>query len=374
MLSLRSVILGCSLILQTVCSQSSSAGWGFPAYGAWAYGSGCGSYSFHSSYWGGYPRWSGASFYRTHYRGVGYSTWGHSLSRIRSCYPRSTWYSTTFSYPFVRTSFYYPSPYVASINCAPVTWAPSFYYFQPTYYQPIDDCLPSYTWPNCSVLPDHSVNYINPLGFYQSQPVVGSPVSLPTHSTFNAAGQPMAVDSSLSTQPMTGTIPPQLLAAADAILQAGGYRQAATAYAQLNVRYGSSNEIFTRRFVAQVASGDHNQAAVILASAQAAGFQLQASDLPNGQLAALLPGKSEEVTQLTEKLASEALSTSQPLESMQLMGAWLTLSGDDSRAALFLAMADRLSSEGQSVPVGDLQLVAEELPKPRSKSAYISLE
>lgn len=225
------------------------------------------------------------------------------------------------------------------------------------------------------VQPDYSVNYINPLGSYRSQTIVGSPINLPAHPTFNpTAGQPIVVDSSLSIPPVASAIPPQLLAAADAIMQAGGYRQAATAYAQLNVRYGSNNEIFSRRFVAQVASGDFSQAVVILASAQAAGFQLQASDLPNGQLAALLAGRSEEVTQLTERLASEALSTSNSLESMQLMGAWLTMSGDDSRAALFLAMADRLSSEGHPVPVGDLQLVAEELPKPRSKSAYISLE
>lgn len=99
---------------------------------------------------------------------------------------------------------------------------------------------------------------------------------------------------------MVSEIPHELLAAADALLQAGGYREAATAYAQLNVRYGSNNEIFTRRFVAQIAAGDIRQAAIVLASAQAAGFPLQPSDLPAGQLAAL-PGKSE-VSQLTGKV------------------------------------------------------------------------
>lgn len=59
---------------------------------------------------------------------------------------------------------------------------------------------------------------------------------------------------------------------------------------------------------------------------------------------------------------------------MQMMGTWLSLSGDDSRAALFLAMADRLSSESQVVPADNQQLVAEELPTPGSKSEYTSLE
>ncbi len=340
MYSLRSAIIAWCFIGLTAVGESSSAGWGFPAYGAWAYGSDYGS--FNSSYWAGYPRWSSTSFYRTSYRNRALSAWGHySLTRVRSCYPRVTGYATTWSLPIVRTSFYYPLPYIAPVYFAPVYYDPSYFVVPPTCYQPAVYCAPDDGWTNYSVLPDYSLNYNN---------------------------------SSSSTQPMVSEIPHELLAAADALLQAGGYREAATAYAQLNVRYGSNNEIFTRRFVAQIAAGDIRQAAIVLASAQAAGFPLQPSDLPAGQLAALLPGKSAEVSQLTEKLASEALSTDNQLESMQMMGTWLSLSGDDSRAALFLAMADRLSSESQVVPADNQQLVAEELPTPGSKSEYTSLE
>ncbi len=367
MLSLRSVTIVCGFLCLSAACNTSPAGWGFPTHGAWAYGSGCGGYG--TSYWGGHHGWSTTSYYRTSYRSsLATTSWGHGLGRVRSFYPRTTWYATTLSIPTLRASFYYPRATVAPVYCAPT------YHYLPTYYQPTHYWAPTYSWPTCSTLPNYSVNYVNPLCLNALPAHTGSSVVLAAHATDSSqVGRLVTVDNP-ATQLVVNTIPPQLLATADAILQAGGYRQAATAYAQLHVRYGSSNAIFTRRFVAQIASGDFDQAAVVLASAQAAGFQLQPSELPASQLATLLPGRSQEVDRLTERLAAQALSSNNEREALQLMSAWLGLSGDESRAGLFLAMAERLSNEGQPALAGDEQPIAEELPSPRSKSEYVSLE
>jgi hypothetical protein len=68
---------------------------------------------------------------------------------------------------------------------------------------------------------------------------------------------------------------------------------------------------------------------------------------------------------------------------MSMMGMWMGLVGDSSRANLFLSMAQQLAHEESSteqIPEMQLQPVPEpvpapeELPAPRSKTGYVSLE
>lgn len=172
---------------------------------------------------------------------------------------------------------------------------------------------------------------------------------------------------------LQNAIPLQLLDSADAILRAGGYRPAATAYAQLNVRYGSSDVIFTRRFVAQIACHDWDQAAVVLASAEVAEYHISREVLPaGGLLAELLPGSYQQVAELTERLAAWVLTAPDQHEAMRMMGVWLQLSGDDSRAALFFTMAaqflqEEIIAEPWLVPA-TLQLSAPQLFDPQSSA------
>ena len=159
-------------------------------------------------------------------------------------------------------------------------------------------------------------------------------------------------------------IPDDLLAAADAIMQAGGYRQAGAAYAALNIRYGSSDLIFGRRFIAQVASGDLEQAAVVLASARAAGFQLNPQELPGGDLKQLFGPNQPQIAAMTERLAEQALAQPTASEPLEMIGEWQNLAGDRLRSRMFLAMAAELSNQtAPSEPTLDL-----------SPSAFVSLE
>jgi len=175
---------------------------------------------------------------------------------------------------------------------------------------------------------------------------------------------------------VVSTIPALYLAAADAIFQAGGYRQAATAYAQLHVRYGSSDQIFERRFVAQVACGDYDQAAVVLASAQGAGFPIERLVTTDSDLSQLFASHPELVQAWTESLAQHALQADGERESLEMMATWLNVTGQPQRAGLFLAMAERMSLEAAApTPPATSVVEMEELPlPPRSKSALVSLE
>jgi hypothetical protein len=146
------------------------------------------------------------------------------------------------------------------------------------------------------------------------------------------------------------------------MFRVGGYRHAATAYAQLHVQYGASDLIFGRRFVAQIAGGDFDQAAVVLASADSAGFHIQSLDLPGGDLNSLFDGDGEAVLRATEKLAAHALARTDDAEVMRTIGVWLQLRGDYERSSTFLAMAEQLNAESLPLPMTD------ELPAPASLS------
>jgi hypothetical protein len=136
-------------------------------------------------------------------------------------------------------------------------------------------------------------------------------------------------------------IPEEILNAADDIFRAGGYREAATAYAQLTVRYGASELLYTRRFLAQVASGDVEQAIVVASTAELSGMQIDRSTLPGGSLSGL--GLDEEmIAARKEDLAKHAFQQADDADSLFAVARWLHLAGDDDRAEVFLARARQL--------------------------------
>jgi hypothetical protein len=310
-----------SFVLLLACTQVVK-GDGFPPFGAWAYGTG--------AHYVGHVRhpYVGHHFRRSvhygGYRSVGFTTsvgfgWPYYLS-YRACFPayRSV-YVPVVSYP----SYYVPACVTPSV------------YYAPTYpvvtYPFITQNVSSA--PNTTLLADR----------------LRAATKSATKST--SAGQPQTVqlvdiDYARPT-PSAKAIPDDLLAAADALMQAGGYRQAGAAYAALNIRYGSSDLIFGRRFIAQVASGDLEQAAVVLASARAAGFSLNPQELPGGDLKQLFGHKPQQIVALTERLASQALTRLPAAEPMEMIGVWQKLAGEPERANMFLAMARELSSQTQ---------------------------
>lgn len=233
----------CLIFVSLASYPAAQAGDGFPPFGAWAYGSGTPSsvhvrtshFPHRTVYsarygWGGYgnlgyvatPRIHHASFYRPIYR---HHHWAYRPSLIYS-------------------SYYVPSYY----SVAPAFYSPSIYYsnFAPT-------VIPTLA-PLCTTLP-YSVSQtdLSDIGFFISD---ASPRAKPS-----------------------ATIE-RTLEAADAIMQAGGYREAAVAYAQLSQRYGDSHQLLGRRFVAQLLSGDVEQALVIAETARLMGFEFRRSDLP----------------------------------------------------------------------------------------------
>lgn len=326
MLNLKRTLAALCFLSLVVTGRLSSAG--YPPFGAWAYGSGW----YATSHFG---HWHGRTVYRSVYRGS-YSPWGFTTtvsarSVYRPCIAATyrSWYPSYsfYAYPPIVS---YPTYTLPSYVVPTVVW-PTYYYSAPVY--------PTYcTTVSSTASVPGVVGLANSLG-----PVVPA-VSNSVTSSSSAPGQFVAIDYAVKS-PVSNAIPAALLSAADAIFQNGGYREAATAYAQLNVRYGSSNTIFARRFVAQVASGDLDQAAVVLASAEAAGFQLHPADLPTGNLLGLFNGDSSKVAMLTEQLAAHAMSATTEQEPFELVGQWLSLAGDQQRSSLFLEMASRLRSD-----------------------------
>ncbi len=340
----RSLFVACGLVLLVACSQPTVAWHGHPPFGvmgpAWSYGYTGGYYShfgppyttsIYRSGWAGYADYGLATTTRIHYRPLHRPFWG------LGCHARYA-YRSLYSFP----AYYYPTYHY--VPTYPV-YAPAACDFDPLISSPVYN--DAYGYPMSSVTPVYPETAVS---------------NVVTASDTSRSSQLVPVDYARATAPDSG-IPEELLTAADAIFQAGGYREAATAYAKLNVQFGSSDQIFGRRFVAQVACGDLEQAAVIVDSAEVAGFQLRRHDLPGGQLAGIFAAYADEIGMLTEQLAANASSTVGQQSAMKTLGTWLHLAGDDQRSHLFLAMAEQLSGDGIDV-----------LTAPLAKAEYVSLE
>lgn len=312
--------------------QSRCAADGFPPLGAWAYGSGSG-FSNHRGL-GGYR----TSFYGHSYwpsAGVGYAVARpyarhHGFrSGCFSGYSSYSYYSSYHAIPSYRFA-YYPSYSYTQCAYYPPIFAPQFY------------ATPCYTSFSLPVVVPQQVFVPNFLSVQTATPTYTTSLlssTSPTTSPWKTQASQL-----ISTQGShSEAIPVELLSAADAIFRAGGYREAATAYARLSVKYGSSDLLLTRRFIAQVASRDLVQAGLVAASAELAGARLDRSSLPDGSLKGLGLDASF-VAQTSESLAEQAYRKPNA-ETLSTLGDWLNLAGDEDRAQVFLAGAAQMARE-----------------------------
>lgn len=151
-----------------------------------------------------------------------------------------------------------------------------------------------------------------------------------------------------------------LLQAADAVFAAGEYQQAAAAYARLTIRYGNHDELAVRRFIALVASGDCEQAAVMYEAASLAEQPLLTSALPAGGLVELYGAAAPAREQHADYLAAYALQHPDDGLALAMVGTWLQLDGQSERAQLFmqraaaLAPADRLPTRSEHLVATDI--------------------
>ncbi len=342
-------------------------------YGSYGYGYGSRAI-YTSNLWGGGYAWSG-------YRGLGYSSISYSGWGYPSWYVRPAGY-TSFYANISRPMTIYPR--LAYYEPIAAYYAPTVYGYAPSYY----DYAPSYCLPTAVeyepavVVPsEYGPAYCDACDAV-SENAVENAVESTVESTVENTVQSELLLSSTNSH----GIPDQLLASADAIFQAGGYQLAATAYAQLHVRYGSSDLIFGRRFIAQVACGDYDQAAVVLVSAQGAGFPIDRSLASTSDWSQLLAPQAEAVEGWTESLAHHALQAqgqhgaqqADQHEALELMATWLNLTGRPERAGLFLAMAERLSTE-ENLPLSSDSAArssiasTEEVPAPSRAAAKLVL-
>lgn len=161
-------------------------------------------------------------------------------------------------------------------------------------------------------------------------------------------------------------MPAGLLESADAIFAAGGYSQAASAYAKLTVRYGNHDQLAVRRFLALVASGDCDQAAVVFELATLSGQGLSLNALPAGGLSALYGTNATVRQQHVDYLADFAMKHSTDSLPLSMVGTWLVLDGQPERAELFLnPTSQRAPKRGSLVVTPDAaaHLVATELAR-----------
>ena len=337
------------------------AGFGRPTFSYHGYGFGTNHHSFRPSIYN--PGWSSYSraSYSSYYGGIGY--WPRASYRFSYGYS-PVYYSSFYSaWPSVYYSNYYPAAY----------YYPTYYN---TYYTPVVAPVIyssfSLGFPTCSTTQPASVQpagVVSPVGSFTSSYAVKKPVTsgIPLRlasqpiqqqvqqaigGRFVATDAPASVVAPVSVPIATlDSAPVELVAAADAILAAGGYRQAAQAYAALVVKYGNSDRLVTRRFIAQVANGDYEQAAVVVDLAAANGNQIDRADLPQGDLALALGQSGDLIAKRIEGLAANALAQSNDAVPMLTVAHWLALSGDDERANLFKARAAQLQDADAGILV-----------------------
>ncbi len=373
----RKVLIGVLGLALCHVGSEAQAGDGFPPNGAWAYGSRPFGQSQHwrpirSVGWSNYGvgrfgvsgyssfryrsnSWYGSSLHVRYTNRVGYPFsslgWCNSWSGYPSLYyssysiPSYPLYSCGLPYFYGRAAYsthYVPSVmYYGLAPCA--TSSPSLYF---------DVRLPSISYDQADdQLADYSAygagQYAGPVVVSDQDAVEmqGIPYRVSKPSTeyvmLREAGlvPPMQLVSQSVEQP---NVPEELLEAADNIFRAGGYREAARAYAQLTVKFGTSDLLCTRRFLAQMASGDLEQAVVVVSSAELAGSNLKRSTLPGGSLSGL--GLTEDLISLRkEELAKHAYQLADDADSLIALARWLQLAGDEERAELFLVRARQLA-------------------------------
>lgn len=362
---MRLLIAALMAISSCLASGGSAVAGGYPPFGAWAYGSGT-------------PVYSHARFHRiSPVQPVGWygPTWGSygnlgfaATTRVRT----SVWYRPVRSYHFGHpyhfgrpyhfgSSFYYGPAYryhwhrPLVIHSRPIVH-PGFYYsyslpvlyyqvYRPiTYYQP-----PTYYQPSCVANPDGAAWTFSVNAAPRIDPSISSLDDPWTRQVASSSGAGRMVtlvsDNSPHLEDLThgSGVPDQLLDAADAILRAGGYREAATAYAQLSLRYGTTPHLLTRRFVAHVLGRDLNQAEVLVQLANVDNLHLDAAYLHVGGLQAFLESPVL-IEASSEALAARALSRDKDPTALRSIAQWLELARNHEKAAMFRLAAQQLEN------------------------------
>ncbi len=360
----RSVALAGCLLLG--CASATQA-WhgGYPPFGAWAYGTGFSRVGYFPAApwrsrtvvrqygWGGYGNLGFSARTRVAYRGL-YRPVVHYRTRYWApSFPASYTYVAGTSWP--------------RFNCVSPVIYPSYlvnYPILPTYV------FPSWSTAGCAfptVAPTTTFSISYPYLTSKLQ-TAAQPVSLVQAKTPVLSKQVVAPDvsaSSVSSSTLVHTKPTEppaeLLDAADAILRAGGYREAAQAYAQLSVRFGSSHQLLLRRFLARVAGGDIEQAEVIVALMAAMGDPLSPTELASLGLGDLLQDAKRQAA-TTERMAARALQNPNDATRMKSLATWLALAGDLQRSQLFMSRADQLDTPTELTPeilaAPDIELVS----------------
>lgn len=131
------------------------------------------------------------------------------------------------------------------------------------------------------------------------------------------------------------------VSAADEIFRAGNPRNAARQYAVLSLRFGASEQLLSRRFVAQVAAGEFEQAAVIASLAKLMGKSITTKMLPGESLLGLGidPVMAEA---LSEAMAETVVLQRIDPERLDVVAVWLRLSGDKKRSQVFAKEAEKI--------------------------------
>lgn len=364
-------------------------GWG---YGGWGhhhgyYGGGLASVyglPYYGGSWGGYgwPSYGWGSSYTSLSIGLGPAWWGgYSYDyprRYPYIYPGSLSPYDTFYYPGIASypvSSYAYRPYYASgygtygssiygssSCCAPVVASTCC---DPCAGLPVDSSVPStaaptYNAPEAAPAPPAEPA---PASAEAAPSVRALPNWIPSSSLTRAEQERGVANGSLLTAAGRGSVQsvslakpvmPEiatdlvplsttLLQAADAIFAAGDYRQAAAAYARLTIRYGNHDELAVRRFIALVASGDCEQAAVMFEAASLSEQSLLASALPSGGLAELYGASASQRETHADYLAAYALRHPDDGLALAMVGTWLELDGQNERAQLFMQRAAALT-------------------------------
>ncbi len=356
---LRRLLLGCVALIAVAFSTSEARAWhghhhrgfgGYPfgynvgGYNVGVYNVGFGGIGYsrfaYSSY--GFGGWPYRSYYSSYYApiSIGYSY--RPSVFYRHCWPSisySTYYAPTYYVPTYTVPVY--STFYPTCYATPVDSGATFTSFAATEPQQ-NSTLRNSALRNSTLA--SSTQFASTQSYSSLKPPLAAAsngIAGQSATTRYVAARSTPVQT-VSTTIAQDAIPTDLLQSADAILAAGGYREAAQAYAQLFVRYGASDRLNLRRFIAQVASGDYEQAAVIVDLAMASGSDLQNVPLPAATLEAALGASTSLIAQRTEGLAANALHQPNDAVPMAAVATWLTLSGDLERAELFTHRANQL--------------------------------
>ena len=198
--------------------------------------------------------------------------------------------------------------------------------------------------PTCSTLNVGSASFLaraNTLLENSQTTQVDSPL-LPRSST-------KLVSTGLGSKDENNPTRDKLIELVDQMVAAGGYAQAAKAYAEISVKFGTTSELLTRRYVALILNGDFGQAEVLVQLSQALDQPINADKIPVSNVYQFLNAPLV-IEARSEELAERAYRNQQDPIALLSVSQWLGLCGDLRRSELFAKRARVLQSK-----IGDAQ-------------------